>query len=527
MGNLGRSGWGWFWGAEQGFFLLLWLGLLVTGRSGLFHDPGTFWHTVVGERLLSTHQLIYTDSYSFTFAGRPWIAHQWLGECLMALVHRVDGFDSLLLATATLLAGLYTWVAHRLLRAGLHWSLVGVLVLVTLAASSSHFHVRPHLATIIGVGITVAFLCDFEAGCLRLSQLFWLVPVYLVWANIHGGMLGGLCTMILAAAGWALLAWLGRENPLRTRSRFAALGLLIMACGLVSFVNPYGWRLPWTWLSIMDSPLLPHIIREHAPLDITKPYAWAVVLLGLIYLLALASAWPRWRISWLLPLVWLVLAWTRVRHTPLFAVAAAVSLADILPHTHWVARLIRSGSDWFQLPAQDDAKARPSRWRPALVPVLAVLLALFLQLERIAAPVVGHGWARLDPVQWPVALLPDLRRLEPGAIFNEYADGGFLIYFTPGLRVFVDDRCELYGDAWLRDYVAAEAGDVASHMQVWQAEYRKGHAVAFDYALTRAGSAFDDYFQTADGWRVRRRTEIATLYQRIPTPCPKHSFATA
>ena len=38
----------------------------------------------------------------------------------------------------------------------------------------------------------------------------------------------------------------------------------------------------------------------------------------------------------------------------------------------------------------------------------------------------------------------------PGTrIFCEYAYGGFLIYHAPGYRVFIDDRCELFGDEFL------------------------------------------------------------------------------
>ena len=33
--------------------------------------------------------------------------------------------------------------------------------------------------------------------------------------------------------------------------------------------------------------------------------------------------------------------------------------------------------------------------------------------------------------------------------------GGFLIYHTPGFRVFIDDRCELYGDEFMVKYVKA------------------------------------------------------------------------
>jgi hypothetical protein len=488
---------------------------MLTGRSGLFHDPGTFWHTVVGEQILSQHRLIETDTFSFTFAGSPWIAHQWLGECLMALAHRLDGLDSLLLATAALLAGLYTWVAHRFIRAGLHWSLAAVLLALVIAASSSHFHVRPHLGTIVCLGCTVGLLYDCDAGRIGLRRLAWLVPVFLLWSNMHGGMLGGLGTLVLATAGWCAATLLGWPSPVRGYRHALALGGLIAACALTSLVNPYGWRLPWTWLTIMDSPILPRIIQEHAPLNLARPEGWSVLLLGVLYLVALAGVFPRRpRVTWLLPLVWFYLACTRVRHAPLFSVTAAVALADLLAHTRWVAWLVRSGSDWFR-PVEAPTPLHARGWRPALIPGAFVLAALLLQLGRVAVPVVGHGWVRLDEKEWPVALLSELRRRQPAtggaSIFNEYRFGGFLIYYTPGFKVFVDDRCELYGDRWLLQYVQAEGQGTAQQVRSWEAAARP---YAFDLALTATGSGFDRYFSQASEWVQLRRTPAASLYQR-------------
>src|SRR5438876_1220813 len=165
------------WRPEAGVFLALWVLLLCGGHSRLFRDPGTFWHTRVGQLALASG-LVYGDPFSFTeadtAAGRAWIPHQWLGEIFMALVHAWNGWDGLLLATVALLACLYTWLAHRLIRAGLHWSLAVSFTALALAAGSNHFHVRPHLATLVFFGMTCAFLYDFEAGRKRLVELFWL-----------------------------------------------------------------------------------------------------------------------------------------------------------------------------------------------------------------------------------------------------------------------------------------------------------------------------------------------------------------
>src|SRR5271157_6441146 len=108
-----------FWRAETGFYIGIWLFFTVMGRSRLFRDPGTFWHTVAGRRILGSGVFSDTDAFSFTFAGKTWIPHQWLGECLMAVLDGIGGLDMLLLATATVLAGLYTWAAHRLQAAAL------------------------------------------------------------------------------------------------------------------------------------------------------------------------------------------------------------------------------------------------------------------------------------------------------------------------------------------------------------------------------------------------------------------------
>ena len=115
--------------------------------------------------------------------------------------------------TAAVLAAVYTWVADRLLGAGLHWLPATLLTVIVFAASSNHFHVRPHIATIALLGVTFALLSDFEAGRIPLGRLFWLVPLFIIWTNWHAGVLGGLATLALASIGWWLMGLSWQEYP--------------------------------------------------------------------------------------------------------------------------------------------------------------------------------------------------------------------------------------------------------------------------------------------------------------------------
>jgi hypothetical protein len=487
-------------------FFAVWLGLLAAGRSRFFEDPGTFWHTVVGEQTLAAGRVTDHDTFSFTRNGQPWAVHQWLGECCMALAHRISGMDGLLLGAVTLLAALYAWLAGLLVRTGMHVAWAAVVVALAVGVGSAHFHVRPHLASIVFQAITVWLLAQCEVGHMPVRRLFWLVPLFVLWTNLHGGVLGGIATVGLAAGGWVLCRALKWEGPLKDRWSFLAVLALVPACALTIFVNPFGTEVPRTWLEIMRSDLLPRAIQEHAPLDWTSPSAWLVAGLAGICLYFLIGTWPkRPRVVWLLPLAWAFLACERVRHAPLFAVTAVVVLADVFPLSRWRQRFAAGGSP-------------PSAggWRLALVPACAVAVALLLQVFAVPVPLIGRGWARLDPDHWPVALLPELRQhqgdgKEGTPIFNEYALGGFLIYNTPGYRVFIDDRCEVYGDAYLGEYVAGEQRDTDDFLGRCNRRYR------FDYALTWRGSRFDIHYGSAPGWVLLGETRSVRFYRRDPS----------
>jgi hypothetical protein len=238
-----------------------------------------------------------------------------------------------------------------------------------------------------------------------------------------------------------------------------------------------------------------------------------VLLFGAVYLAGLLGILPGpVRVTWLIPVLWLGLSFARIRHGPLFAVTAVIALADLFPHVRWVAWLARKGSVMCRLRPQADAKAGGRLdLAPVVLPSLVVSATLLAQATGLSFPGSGRDWVRLDPRSCPTALLPQLRQVEsrePAGtpIFNEMLFGGFLIYYTPGLRVFIDDRCELYGDDDLRAYAVALRDDPSQVIR-WAEQY------GFNYALTRAGSSFDTYLRQ-EGWTILGETKTATLFQR-------------
>ncbi|MBN1394822.1 MAG: hypothetical protein JW959_07350 [Pirellulales bacterium] len=475
-------------------FIIIWLFLLMAGRTAMFRDPGTFWHVAAGEKMLAEGRIVREDPFSFTRFGRPWVADQWLAECGMAGIYKLTGWDGLLLLTTAVLAGIYTWITARLVRGGLHLIAVCLLMAVAIMLGAPQFFVRPLVLSIGLLAVAFALLIDVESGAKSSRTLWWLVPLFIFWANVHGGYLGGLGTVALWSIGMVICDATAR----RFRDAFKLILLLLVLAATV-LINPYGTDLLRHWLTTLRMPL-PELIEEHAPLDLTGPLGWGVAAMAVFYTAALMGTYPRRpRVTWLVPVAWFFLALGRCRNASLFAVVAALALADVPPQSRVGVWLRRRG-------LLGDA-------RPA-VGLKAAVLPTLIVAAVLAARICGEGWglARLDRERCPVELLPQLNEVSRSheyevPIFNDMNFGGFLMFHQPRMRVFVDDRCALYGADFLKVYDRARREDPA-RIESWRRQY------GFRYALVESGGNFDRYLRSSGGWTVLDASPAATLHER-------------
>jgi len=503
---------------ETLFFVAVWLTIQVQFRERAFSDPGTLWHTVVGETVMRDG-FMTTDPFTYTHPGKTWIPQQWGGEVVMALLHHAGGFDAMLLGFSTGIAALFTWLFARLRRAGLHWSLAGVLTCGALFVASFHFYIRPHLATIAFLSITMAILVDFDRGKASLGRLALLIPLFIVWTNVHGGVLGGVLSFGIVAAGWAGSYVVGRAGPITSvRGGFGVLGALISSA-LTPFDNPFGMEMINTWRRIVGSKYMAEVVNEHKPLCLDAPADQMLAVFGLLYLVLLAGALPKlrreFRVTWLVPLVWMLLTVKSIRQGPLFVVTACVVLADFWPHTRWHDLLKKYGDSLAY------GTATPLRPAAFALPAVLVTLALSLQVAGVAVPVVGRGWATLSPEFVPrdlTAAIDAELDATPGTprVFNDCNLGGYLIYYHRTHKIFMDDRFELYGDAWLRDYVEV-VENAPDRVEEYCDRYACTHVLI---GIDREPGPLDVYLSHSPRWVTVARGQGAVFFRRKTLPTP-------
>lgn len=154
------------------------VGTVFVGARAFMVDPDLWWHIKVGQNILSTHSWPTTDPYSFTVAGHPWLAYEWLGEILLGAVERFWGLQGLescliVLGSAIMLA-LYTYTTLRTGNPKAGFAASAVLYL--LAAPS--FSLRPQMLGYLFIILTLIGLERFRQGNSR--ALWFLPPLFLI-----------------------------------------------------------------------------------------------------------------------------------------------------------------------------------------------------------------------------------------------------------------------------------------------------------------------------------------------------------
>ncbi len=499
---------------ETLFFVCNWFACSLIFRSRGLNDPGTLWHVRIGELVL-TEGIMRTDPLTFTFAGKTWIPQQWGGEILLALAHRIGGLDTLLLAFSLFVASLATILFRSFRKGGMGIMLAAVLSGFAIAAAGFHFYIRPHLATIGFCLIVMMILIRFDRDRSSWRWLLWLIPLHIIWTNLHGGMLGGMFSVFLMTNCWIGLYLMGQDSPVKNRKECLMLFGISASCALAMFVNPIGLELQRTWFRIVGSGAMARYVTEHSAWNFAREGDRAVLVFAVLYGTVMLSVPPRsWRVTWLLPILWFLATLKGIRHGPLFVVVAATCLADIWPHTRIFRWLSRSGDSLTRNP---NDPLEPITWRAAVLPILIISMALVLQSLKISFPILGSNWAKLDsPMTMPIDLREPLQEYARSVptdtpIFNDLNYGGFVAYFAPTLKIFADDRFELCGDDWLEYYVQT----ISLHPERfddWQKNYGFTHALIPSHDPP---TGLEEYLLKSGRWKPIAQGRTAVFLQLV------------
>jgi hypothetical protein len=226
----------------------------IAGEMGwqrLLQDADTGLHIRIGDYILANRQVPTQDMFSFSLPGQTWYAFEWLTEILFSFLHTRFGLKGVVLVSGIVLAGTLVAMFQFAIRRGANSLIALALLLLAVSANSLHFHARPHIFTLLFLTVSMWMIW---ADRQRPSPWIWLlVPLTIVWTNLHGGFLIFFPLLALLVLGCLL------EHRMGAAIRYATVAA---CCGLASLVNPYGIKLHEHIVEIMRASWVIDTIDE-------------------------------------------------------------------------------------------------------------------------------------------------------------------------------------------------------------------------------------------------------------------------
>ncbi|OLB87860.1 MAG: hypothetical protein AUI17_01985 [Acidobacteriales bacterium 13_2_20CM_2_55_5] len=464
-------------------FIVLLIALTGGGLAGrLLKDAGTGWHIRNGQQILLTHSITRTDTFSYTMQGQTWYAWEWLYDVLIAAIYQWLGLNGVVFFTAVVIAATFALVLRLALHRGSSLPVAVILLMLAVGASIIHFFARPHVLSWLLTVIWFQLLDSSEttletaAHVKQDRRLLWLPVIMLLWTNLHGGFLLGiaLCGLYLIAG---LIRYFSDRKDRQTIGRWLKrLAVATLFSLFATLVNPYGYKLHvHIYLYLSNRFLMNHIDEFLSPnFHGVAQQCFAALLL--ITVAAVATKRQKLSLSHLLLIIFAAYSGLYAsRNLPVSSILLTLIVAPILSASTALALILG--------------------------------LVVCIQHGRLGARQVmdAHFDAKRFPVQ--AAEVIAQRGIEEPIFAPDYW-GGYLIYrFFPKARVFVDDRHDLYGDRFLKDYLK-----VVQVQPDWE-KFLNERKV--DCVLAPTAGSLANILKETPTWNLIYEDSTAVLFQKI------------
>jgi hypothetical protein len=393
----------------------------------------------------------------------PWVEHAWLSDVLLAGLYQGFGRAGplaviLFFAGVTLGACL---IAGGIARTSIAARLVATVAV--LGVGLPFLGARTQLISLVGLA-TLLWLCE-RARTGHDALLWWLPALFLLWGNLHGGFTAGLFLLGLwiAAGVFVRLLLVVKPSvatyitePIMPWSHLRRLILCAALAAGVTVLNPYGWRLHAEVFESLTDRFMLQTLQEWQPVSLTTLAGRNALIY--VAVLVLAGAWGYRKVEpvrWMVLLVFLGFTLRHLRNIPLFLIVSLPLCSELLELVLDRALATASGVGlppkvgWLSL------SGGLALWMvflggDHLQRIVKCGLDPAVYFHETQAPIEAVGWIK------------DNRERIGSKLYNDYGQGGFLEWWLPDHKVFIDGRMPAWriGDRKIfEDYIALNNGN--------------------------------------------------------------------
>lgn len=393
-------------------------------------DADLWWHLRAGQVMVEQKQILLNDIFSYTRPGAEWVNAFWISEILLYGIYATAGYFGLTFFVSLIGAITFYLISRRFVGTIFINSFLLILAAITAAPI---WGPRPQILSFFLIAVLDDWLIHKRAK-------WFLILLFALWANIHGGWIWGFLLIIAHITGKIIEQLINQEKNWREiKSLIGWFALSALAIGL----NPNGlalWNLPFQQINVslqIQEWLSPdfHNISFH-------PFLWIIFLLLLSAPFSKKQNWSQlFKV-----LGFAYLTFFSQRNIALFAIVTVPLLSDWMNATLQHFQSDKRLKSTFQLP-------RPLRLLINSILVFALTITALGNVYLVSLP------EKVDS-NYPVKAIEWIKENQPqGNLFNSYNWGGYILWALPEYPAFIDGRADLYGNEIISQWQNVVSGN--------------------------------------------------------------------
>ncbi len=465
-------------------------------------DNDWFWHYVVGSVIDKTHQIPNHELFGW-FKDYAWTAHEWLTELIM---YKLGPLGDIILMLIIFLV-LYILMAKMLkvkLNKIFDFKLLYLLMMTVFFKVTGP---RPYIISLVFMAYLIYIVFGYLDDNKKYSKLIYTIPILqILWVNFHGGssslpyitLIGILlCDLFLKFFKFKESRWtdfkLSKEE---VKTLSIVLGLTIIA----SCLNPFGYTmLLYPFTNMADASMLDNI-GEWASANfhgIFGMYLFVIMAFPLFNLILTKHKMKLHEIAF--QLLFLFMAMRSQRFIGMYAI-----------YSMWTL-----GKYFFVSDEMYDTLRKPFKKFEKVITicfclllVVACVLVGYKQIHSFtSSPIIDNDGYYSDEA------VKQIITLKPQRMYNDYGNGGYLLYKLNEYNALDDVKVFAYGlgDVFSKEILpeSSAIGNLTKDTRKLIEKYK------FDVMLTTKNKPLHYFLDEMEEYTLYYSDDMCYIYIRV------------
>ena len=199
-------------------------------------EDDIYWHMQTGKYILETKSIPSEDVFGYVTQGTSWIPFEWLWDCSAYLVYNIGGFAGLYFCNIIFIVLIFLTIFSVFRKTKISIDVNILLMLLIYFGVFLRMGIKPQMAAYLFLVLEMKLLLDYKYFNGKLINLYFLIPIFLLWANIHMSIFLGAGLLIAFYIDLLIQKFILKKDE---KNLIRILGIFLISTA-VTLINPHG-----------------------------------------------------------------------------------------------------------------------------------------------------------------------------------------------------------------------------------------------------------------------------------------------